>query len=148
MLIRETVCQAGAMSKQWRVDRRMTILKAAGAAAFLLGILLFGQDPAQLAIGLVVAVAIAGFAVRDVVAPVRLAADPTGLTVVTGFATRRHLDWADIERVHVDNRGRMGRRVAFLEVDAGDNLYLFSKNELSADLDDVAAEIAHLRTGR
>lgn len=136
------------MSVQWRVDRRMTMLKAAGAMVFLAAAFVFGRNPAQVAIGLVVATAIGGFAVRDLLAPVRLAADATGLTVVTGFATRRHLAWAEIERVHVDRRTRRGRRLAFLEIDVGEELHLFSKAELSAELEDVAAEIARLRTGR
>ena len=37
-------------------------------------------------IGLVVAVGLAVYGLRDLLAPVRLAADGDGLTVVTGFA--------------------------------------------------------------
>lgn len=148
MLVRGALWQAGAMFVQWRVNRRTTVLKGAGVGVFVLAALLLGRNAIEVGLGLIVAAAIAVFLVRDIVVPVRLSADASGLTVVTGFATRRHLPWATIERVHVDRRQRMGRRSAFLEVDTGEDLYLFSAAELSAELDDVAAEIAHLRTGR
>ena len=64
---------------------------------------------------------LAGWALRDLIAPVRLAADADGVTVVTGFARRRrHLPWAQIERVRVDRRDRLGLRSEMLEIDAGD----------------------------
>jgi hypothetical protein len=47
------------------------------------------------------------------------------------------LAWSEIDRVRVDRR----RRSRLLEVDTGDQRYLFSRYELDADLDDVAAEL-------
>jgi hypothetical protein len=126
----------------------MTIAKAGGAVAFLVAAVLFGRDPVQLTMALAGAAALAAFAVRDVVAPVRLAADADGVTVVTGYANRRRIPWGSIERVRVDARSRLGRRLEFLEIDTGEALHLFNRTELSADPDDVAAELAHLRTGR
>jgi hypothetical protein len=132
----------------WQVDRRMTLLKAVGAAVFIGAAVLFGRDAAGVLLALGVAGVLTGFAVRDLLAPVRLAADAGGVTVVTGYARRRQIPWAEIERVRVDSRSRLGRRLAFLEIDTGDDLHLISRAELSADPDEVAAALAHLRTGR
>lgn len=133
---------------QWRVDRRLTILKAAGAAVFVVAAVLLARDAAGLALGLLAAGVLGGFALRDVLAPVRLAADPSGVTVVTGFNGRRHIPWAEVERVRVDSQRRLGRRLEFLEIDTGETLHLFSSAELGADCDEVAAALATLRTGR
>jgi Bacterial PH domain len=133
---------------QWRVDRRLTILKAAGAAVFVVAAVLLARDAAGLALGLLAACVLGGFALRDVLAPVRLAADPNGVTVVTGFNGRRHIPWAEVERVRVDSQRRLGRRLEFLEIDTGETLHLFSSAELGADCDEVAAALATLRTGR
>ncbi|MGH3682699.1 MAG: PH domain-containing protein, partial [Natronosporangium sp.] len=78
---------------------------------------------------------------RDLAAPVRLLADPAGLTVVTGFARRRRLGWSQVERVRVDVR----RRSRLLEVDTGEQLYLFSRYDLDADLAEVAGALERLR---
>lgn len=97
----------------------------------------------QYAVAGAVVAGLLGWAARDLAAPVRLAADPAGVTIVTGFATRRRLAWTTVERVRVDVR----RRSRMLEVDVGDHLYLFSRYDLDADLDHVAAELERLRTG-
>jgi Bacterial PH domain len=133
---------------QWRVDRKMTILKAAGAAVFAVAAVLLDDDPAGLVLGLIAACVLAGFALRDVLAPVRLAADAAGITVVTGFSGRRHIPWSDVERVRVDTQRRLGRQLEFLEIDTGETLHLFSSAELGADLGEVATALATLRTGR
>ncbi|MTE17553.1 PH domain-containing protein [Nocardia sp. CT2-14] len=85
------------------------------------------------------------WALRDVVRPVRLAADAEGVTVVTGFLGRRHLGWGQIERIRVDRRSHRGLRSEFLEVDAGDAIYLFSANDLGELPDEVATALADLR---
>jgi hypothetical protein len=133
---------------RWRVNSGLTALKIGAAVLFVVAALLAATaDPAGLAIGLGAAVVAAGFAVRDLVAPVRLAADPTGATVVSGFAGHRHLPWAAIERIRVDERRRLGVRSQLLEIDAGDSLHLFSGYELSAPCADVAALLESLRAG-
>jgi hypothetical protein len=131
---------------RWRVNPRLTALKLAAAVVFLVTALLFRSDPAGLVIGLAAALALGAFALRDLVIPVRLAADPTGVTVVSGFAGRRHLPWARIERIRVDERRRLGVRSQLLEIDAGDSLHLFSGYELSASCVDVAQLLQGLRS--
>jgi hypothetical protein len=84
-------------------------------------------------------------ALRDLLAPVRLAADPTGVTVVSGFAGHRHLPWDQIERIRVDERRRFGARSQLLEIDTGESLHLFSGYELSASVSDVATLLQGLR---
>jgi hypothetical protein len=105
---------------------------------------LAGTGPWQYGASAVVAVGLAGWAARDLVAPVRLAADAAGVALLTGFARRRWLAWAEVERVRVDTR----RRSRLLEVDAGDQLYLFSRYDLDGDLDQVAGQLELLRTAR
>jgi hypothetical protein len=87
-------------------------------------------------------------ALRDLVVPVRLAADATGVTVVTGFAGHRHLPWTAVERIRLDERRRLGVRAQLVEVDVGETLYLFSAYQLSAPCEDVVDELRRLRTGR
>jgi hypothetical protein len=133
---------------EWRVPRRVPALKLAAALVFLGVALFYAGDPARWVIAVVAAVLLGAFALRDVLAPVRLAADGTGVTVVHGFARTRHIPWADVERVRVDSRQRLGRRNEVLEVDTGEALYLFSPQELGADLDTVTSALVALRTGR
>ena len=67
--------------------------------------------------------------------------------MVTGFAGRRQLGWAQIEAITVDRRGHRGLRTELLEIDAGDSLHLFSRNDLGADPEDVATMLRALRSG-
>src|SRR4051794_21604261 len=94
--------------RSWRGNGRLTVVKFVAAAVFLLVSLLFLGDPVGLAVSLVTAVALVGFATRDLLAPVRLAADADGVTVVTGFNGRRRVPWAHVERVRLDERRRLG----------------------------------------
>jgi hypothetical protein len=130
----------------WRVNSGLAVLKGAVAVAFLVAALLFRSDPAGFVIGLAAAAALGAFALRDLLVPVRLAADPTGVTVVSGFAGRRHLPWERIERIRVDERRRLGVRSQLLEIDTGDSLHLFSSYELSASCAEVAARLRALRS--
>jgi len=89
--------------------------------------------------GAVAAVVLAVFAVRDVVAPVRVSADGQGVTVVQGFATRRRIPWAEIVAIRVGSgRGRFGRTGILLEIDTGDTVHLFTRRDLGDDPDAVA----------
>jgi hypothetical protein len=130
----------------WRVNRRLTGLKVVAAVVFLVVALWFHADPVGFVIGLAAALALGAFALRDLLMPVRLAADPTGVTVVSGFAGQRHLPWERIERIRVDERRRLGLRSELLEMDTGDSLHLFSAYELSAPCADVAAQLEALRS--
>jgi hypothetical protein len=94
-------------------------------------------------------VAIAGLAaltVRDVLAPVRVAADAGGVTVVSGYAGHVRLPWGDVTAVRVDERRRLLLHSRLLEIETGDDLHLFSAYDLGADVQDVAAELERLRT--
>ena len=132
-------------SAEWRAERRATIIKFAGAAAFLVLPLLLTSSTLGWVIGVLAAVGLFLFGLRDVLAPVRLAADIDGVTVASGYAGHRRLSWSELDRVRVDSRNRFGARSAFLEVDAGESLYFFSRYDLSADPDDVLKVIQEIR---
>lgn len=115
----------------WRVPRWLPAVKAAGGVALLLFALALAEgDPAQLGVAAAVCTGLLGWAARDVLAPVRLAADDDGLTVITGFARRTRLTWAQIEEIRLDTRPRLGLRTETLEVDTGDTLHVFTKADL------------------
>jgi hypothetical protein len=131
---------------QWRVRPALPIAKLLGAVALVVLVVAFGrEDPVQWFIAVVVAAALTGWAVRDLVAPVRLSADTSGVTMVVGFLRRRHVAWPQIERIRVDRRERMGLRNRLLEIDAGDSLHLFSQHELGTDPEEVAESLNALR---
>lgn len=132
---------------EWRVPRKHAAIKVAGAAVFLAVALFYAGDPARWLVAGLAAAVFAAYALRDVVAPVRLAADGGGLTVVHGFAGTRRIPWAEVDRVRVDSRQRLGRRHDLLEVDTGDALFLFSAGELGADPHQVVDTLVALRTG-
>jgi PH (Pleckstrin Homology) domain-containing protein len=132
---------------QWRIKPVLPVTKGMGAVAVVvLAVAFAGRDPVRWALALVVALALVIWVVRDLIAPVRLAADAAGVTVVTGFARRRHLPWAQIERVRVDVTSRRGLRSELLELDAGESIFLFSAHELGVLPDEVATALADLRT--
>jgi PH (Pleckstrin Homology) domain-containing protein len=132
---------------QWRIKPVLPVTKLMGAVAILVLAAAFaGADPIRWGIAGVAAAGVFVWALRDLLAPVRLAADPTGVTVVAGFARRRHLPWTTIERVRVDRRTHRGLRSEMLELDAGDAIYLFSTNDLGALPEEVATALSDLRT--
>jgi len=131
---------------QWRIKPVLPVTKAMGAVAVLVLAAAFaGVDSIRWTLAAVVSVALAVWALRDLVAPVRLAADATGVTVVTGFARRRHLPWSQIERVRVDRTTRRGLRSELLELDAGESIFFLGAHELGALPEDVAVALADLR---
>jgi len=131
---------------QWRIKPVLPVSKLMGAVAVVVLAFAFaGRDPVRWVLAAVVAVALLVWALRDLLRPVRLAADAEGVTVVAGFAGRRRLPWAAIERVRVDRRTHRGLRSEMLELDAGEAIYLFSANDLGALPEDVAAALADLR---
>jgi Bacterial PH domain len=131
----------------WRVSRGMGVLKSAGVLLFVVLALVSLGDPVRLTVAGLAALILAAYALRDLVAPVRLAADHEGITVIAGFAGRHRLAWSRIERVRVDERQRFGVRSQFLEIDTGDSLYLLSRYDLDAPVQDVAETLTRLRTG-
>lgn len=130
----------------WRIKPVLPVTKALGAVAVVVLVLAFGRDdPIQWAMVVAVTTGLAIWALRDVVAPVRLAADHEGVTVVVGFARRRRLAWAQIERVRLYRREHLGLANEALEIDAGDALYLFSTHDLGADPAEVVEVLEQLR---
>jgi Bacterial PH domain len=134
-----------AAPRAWRVDRRFAIAKVVGAAVFAAVAVVTFPDPGQVLVAGLAAALLAVLAVRDGLAPVRVAADERGVTVVAGFAGRRRLTWSELERVRVDERTRLGLRSQLLELDAGDNLYFFGAADLGAPVADVAEHLARLK---
>ena len=117
-----------------------------GAVAALVLAAAFAQgDPVRWVLAGAVAAGVSAWALRDLLIPVRLAADTDGVTVVTGIARRRHLPWSAIERVRVDSRSRRGLRSEMLEIDAGVALYLYCANDVGALPEDVVTQLADLR---
>ncbi len=132
--------------RQWRVPARLPAVKAGGALALVaLGLLLADGDPVRLVLTLLAAAALLVWAARDVLAPVRLAADAEGLTVVSGFARRRRVPWSRVEAIGVDRRTRLGLSSAMLEIDAGETLHLFGRYDLDADPAEVAEDLRTVR---
>jgi hypothetical protein len=129
---------------RWRVSPALPTLKFAGAVALLLLGLLFGRDAVRLALAGGASAALVAWAVRDLVAPVRVAAGAAGVTVISGYAGRLTLPWERIERIRVDTRSRLGLRSETLEIDAGETLHLFGPYDLGAPPADVAARLREL----
>ncbi|WP_432833768.1 PH domain-containing protein [Dactylosporangium sp. CA-092794] len=137
---------ASPTSARWRVSPGFAALKCAVTVVLVLAAVFFAGDRPALTAALVAAAVAGGYALRDLIAPVRLAADPAGVTVVAGYAGHRRLEWPQIERIRIEARSRAGLRSEFLEIDTGDTLYLLSAYDLNARPADVADELARLRT--
>ncbi|GAA1850926.1 PH domain-containing protein [Asanoa iriomotensis] len=129
------------MTSHWRIPPALPTLKLVGAVLLLVLAALFATDTVALAVAVVAAAVLVVWGFRDLLAPVRLAADETGLTVRTGFAGRRHIPWSAVERIAVDERSHAGVRSETLEIDTGDALHVFSKHDLGAPPEEVAAAL-------
>lgn len=134
----------------WRVNRTLPVLKLIGAGFLLaLGVLFADGDPVRLGVASLAAIGLLGWAVRDLVAPVRLAIGTDGITVLRGFAGRRHIPWPAVERISVDTRPRLGLRTETLEIDTGDTLHLLTQYDLGTSPAEVATVLEAARlTGR
>ncbi|MCY1141334.1 PH domain-containing protein [Actinoplanes sp. Pm04-4] len=131
---------------EWRIKPVLPVSKLIGVVAVVVLAFAFaGRDPVRWVLAAVVVLGLLGWALRDLLRPVRLAADAEGVTVVTGYASRRRLAWGQIERVRVDRRTHRGLRSEMLELDAGEAIYLFSANDLGALPEEVATALADLR---
>ena len=106
-------------SRHWRVPVTVPAAKVAGAVVLVaLGLLFAEDDLVQLVLVGLVALGLVGWAVRDLLAPVRLAVDPAGVTVVAGLRGppsaaldrgRERSPWTP-GPVRVDRRGAGDRR--------------------------------------
>jgi hypothetical protein len=135
-------------ARQWRVSPAHRLVKAVGAMAFGV-ITVFSAMPAgdrglALLAGIATAVLLV-LAVRDVLAPVRLAVDEDGLTVIRGFAGRLHIPWAQVRSIRLDERQRRGRSTRLVEIDTGEQLYLLSSYDLGAPAEDVTEELRNFQ---
>ncbi|GAA3449085.1 PH domain-containing protein [Dactylosporangium matsuzakiense] len=130
---------------RWRVSTGFAALKCGVTVVLVLAAVFLADDRRALTALVVAALVAGGYALRDVLAPVRLAADPAGITVVTGFAGHRRLGWDEIERVRLESRTRAGLRSELLEIDTGDTLHLLSTYDLNARPADVAADLARIQ---
>lgn len=130
----------------WKVRRELVALKILGAVVCAgLGLYWAVQgDTRGLILAVPATVLLGAMALRDLLVPVRLAPDETGITVVHGFMGKRHIPWSAIEDIKVDVRRRYGLRSEMLEIDTGDHLHIFSPNELSTSCTEVAAELRRL----
>ncbi|MDA0638804.1 PH domain-containing protein [Nonomuraea sp. CA-218870] len=127
----------------WKVRRELAVFKILGALACAgLGVYwFFGGDLRGVILAVPAAVLVGAMGLRDVLAPVRLSMDEDGITVVHGFAGKRHVPWEAIWDVKVDVRRRWGLRSEMLEIDTGDHLHIFSAHDLGASPTEVAAEL-------
>ncbi|MEV6691420.1 PH domain-containing protein [Micromonospora sp. NPDC051196] len=133
-------------TRQWRTPPALPVLKLVAAAGVLaLGILLAEGDLLRPVLGALGAALLAGWGIRDVIAPVRLAVDPNGITVPAGWTGRRHLPWSAVETIRVQRRPGRGFAGPALEIDTSDSLHLFSRLDLGADPEDVADALAAAR---
>jgi hypothetical protein len=132
--------------RRWRVPPGQVALKCA-AAALVAGLAALSADDRQMVLlAIVAALGMAALAVRDLLVPVRLAADRAGVTVVTGYAGRHRIPWTEVAAIRVDERRRLLLHTRVLEIETADDLYLLSAFDLGADVHDVAEELYRLRT--
>ncbi|MFJ8581592.1 PH domain-containing protein [Micromonospora sp. NPDC093277] len=126
-------------ARHWRVPGALPAAKLLGVVVLVaLGLLFSDGDRVRLALAGLAAAGLAGWALRDLAAPVRLAVDAEGIAVRQGFAGWRRLPWPAVEAVRVERRTRRGLTAETLEIDAGDSLHLFGRYDLDAPLDEVA----------
>lgn len=138
---------AGFDQVSFAVPGRVIALKF-GLAVLLLLLGLIGLDRSQMVAGLIAALAVAAYASRDLVARERVRADRDGVVAVRGFAGRRRLAWSEIEQVRVDQRTRYGAGRELLEIDAGEEIYLFSRYDLGVDASEAAEAMDAVRRSR
>ncbi|WP_283136878.1 PH domain-containing protein [Rhizohabitans arisaemae] len=132
---------------EWRVARKMIYGKAVLSVLFAVAAG-FSPDPFGTLLAAVAAIGVGALAVRDVVAPVRLAVDGEGLTVVRGFAGRRRIAWDQVKRIRVDVVRRHGLRSELLEIDTGDDVHFLGKHELDAPCGEVAETLRTIHESR
>jgi hypothetical protein len=126
------------------VPTRVIVVKFVITALLLL-LALFGPNDVGRWLGLIAAVGVAIYAVRDLVARHRLHADADGIVAVRGYAGRRHLNWGQVERLAVDSRNRFGGRSELLELDAGEEIFQFSRYDLGVAPDEALAALQAVR---
>jgi Bacterial PH domain len=130
---------------RWRVAPATTFAKLAGAVLLGAVAATSGAERERLLLAAVGALALATYGLRDLLAPVRLAADTEGVTVVSGYAGHRRIPWREVERVGVGAHRTLGLRTEVLEIDTGESLHLFGRHDLGAPCDEVERVLLTLR---
>ncbi|MGK5555727.1 PH domain-containing protein [Actinomadura kijaniata] len=135
---------------RWRVPPRQVAVEWVACAVFAVLAALSLGDPQRMLLAGAAAVGAGALALRDVLAPVRVAADAEGVTLVTGYAARRRVPWGEVTAVRVDERRRLLTTTRLLEIETGTtedghDVHLFSRFDLGAEVADAAAELARLR---
>jgi hypothetical protein len=133
-------------SVRFAVPTRIIVGKFAATAVVAIAALV-APNRAQLLVGLIAAVGLGIYGLRDVLARERLRADPDGIVAVRGFAGHDRLAWTDVERVRLDSRDRLGARSQLLEIDAGEHIYLYSRFDLGVDPDEAVIALESVRAG-
>jgi hypothetical protein len=134
----------GAGSVSFRVPTGIVAVKFLGAAVLALGAL-FVDNRSQTLILLLAAAAVAAYGGRDVFARERLRADSDGVIAARGYSSRRVLAWSEIERLRVYETSRLGARSEMLEVDTGDELFLFSRFDLGVEPEEALRAVEAVR---
>jgi hypothetical protein len=134
--------------REWRVRRDRLALKALASAFFMLLAVVVAGDWTGAFLAGAAALVLGVAALRDVLLPVRLAADGDGLTLVQGFAARHRVPWPEVVHIRVDRPARYGLRWEVLEIETAEDLYLFGSGELGAGCEEAAEELFRLRPGR
>ncbi|GLW08389.1 hypothetical protein Misp01_35190 [Microtetraspora sp. NBRC 13810] len=135
----------GLGGREWRVQQKLVVVKAVGLVAALALTALSLDDRRAVVLCGAAALVLAALLVRDLLVPVRLAADEDGLVVINGFAGRKRIAWSDVERVKVDVFHRYGRRWEHMEIDTGTGIHVLGSASLGTSCTEVAAELRSMR---
>lgn len=120
-------------------DRRLTVATVVAAPA--VGILaVVTTDRAGQVLFALAAIVLLGYAVSDLVFWPRLLANADGIELRSPTGSAR-FPWASVASVAADTRQRLGLRSVTLEIDAGDELHVFSKRALGTQPERAAAQI-------
>lgn len=130
---------------RWRAAPAPTLAKLAGAVLLGAVAATSGAERERLLLAAVGAVALAAYGLRDLLAPVRLAADADGVTVVSGYAGHRRIPWREVERVGVGAHRHLGLSTEMLEIDTGESLHLFSRHDLGVPCGEAERVLLALR---
>ncbi|SDI39771.1 PH domain-containing protein [Sinosporangium album] len=127
--------------------REVTAAKAAGAVVCLLLAIYFAvaKDWRGVVLAVPAALLLGALALRDVLAPVRLAADEAGLTMVAGFSGRRRVAWGEVTDMQVDVRRRLTSRTELLEIHTEDGLHVFSAFDLGVPCSQALTDLREAR---
>jgi hypothetical protein len=131
--------------RRWRVPMPQIALKCAATVLLAALTVMSAGDVQALVLAGAGTVACGALALRDLVAPVRLAADAEGLTVISGYAGHRRIPWARVTGLRIDERRRLLLHTRLLEIETEDDLHLLSAFDLGADVHDVQTELDAIR---